>query len=61
VKILVDGKAAGTVSLYGKTAAARQLVWTYVFPTSATHTVSITNIGAKGRPGVNVDAFLTLS
>jgi hypothetical protein len=61
VRVHVDGKLVATVSLYAKTATARQVVWTYAWPTAGRHTVTITNVATKGRPTVNVDAILTLS
>jgi DNA-binding transcriptional regulator YdaS (Cro superfamily) len=61
VRVYVDGRLVATVSLYSKTAAARQVVWTYAFGSAGRHTVTLVNAGVKGRPTVNVDALLTLT
>jgi hypothetical protein len=61
VRMLIDGKAAGSANLYTKTSAVRQVVWAFTFPTAGRHTVTIVNAGTRGRPSVNVDALLTLS
>jgi hypothetical protein len=60
VQVHVDGKLVATVNLYAAQGLARQVVWTYAWPTAGTHTVKITNVGVKARPRANVDALLAL-
>jgi hypothetical protein len=60
VKVYADGRLVATVDLRASKNLARQVVWTYTWPTAGTHTVKVVNVGTKGRPTVTVDALLTL-
>jgi hypothetical protein len=60
VQIRVDGRLVATVDLRSSRLATRQVVWTYAWASTGRHTVTITNLGTRGRPSANVDALVTL-
>jgi hypothetical protein len=60
VQIRVDGRVVATVDLRSSRLATRQIVWTYAWTAAGKHTVTITNLGTKGRPSATVDALVAL-
>jgi hypothetical protein len=60
VKVYINGKIKGTVDLRSATAANRVVVWSLKLSKSATWTVKLVAQGTRGRPQVDVDAFVVL-
>jgi hypothetical protein len=60
VKILVDGRVAGTVDLDARREKNRKVVFTQTFRGSGTHTISVQSMATKTRPIVDVDAFIVI-
>jgi hypothetical protein len=56
--VYVAGVLKATVDLRATSAHTRQVVWSIVYTTSATRTVTIKVLGTAGRPRVDVDGFL---
>jgi subtilisin family serine protease len=59
-QIWVDGALAATVDTYGRTFAARRIVFSRAWATKATHVVKVVVLGTTGRPRVDLDAFLVI-
>ncbi len=59
--VSIDGVSAGTVNTYRSTSAARQVVFSRSWPTSAKRTLEIRTAGTPGHPRVDVDAFVVLT
>ncbi len=59
-QIWVDGALAATVDTYSRTFAARRIVFSRAWSTSATHVVKVVVLGTSGRPRVDLDAFLVI-
>lgn len=60
-RILIDGKEAALIDLGADTESARRLVFTRTWEKSAQRTIQVVLVGTKGRPRVDVDAFLVLA
>ena len=58
--VYVDGAYVKTVDLYAPAAAARRVMFSRIWPDSATRTVTVIVAGTAGRPRVDVDAFTVL-
>jgi len=59
--VYIDGVSAGTVNTYRSTSAARQVVFSRSWPTSAKRTLEIRVAGTPGHPRVDVDAFVVFT
>lgn len=55
-RVLIDGKAAGSLSEYSSVARSRQVVYARGVA-AGTHTITIIVAGTAGRPRVDLDAF----
>lgn len=60
-RILIDGKEVATIDLGAPAESTRQLVFTRTWESSAQRTIRVVLVGTKGRPRVDVDAFLVLA
>ncbi len=60
VKVYIDGKFKATVSLTASATAYRTVVWQYAFATSGKHTVKLLVVATRGKPRVDLDAFVVL-
>ena len=56
--VFVNGTKVGTVDLRAASLRYRNVVWTKVWATSATRTVTIRVKGTTGRPRVDIDGFI---
>ena len=59
-RLYVDDLLVGTVDLHRSSSAARVLVATRTWTSSAAHTVRLVVVGTTGHPRVDVDAFLVM-
>lgn len=59
--VSIGGVSAGTVNTYRSTSAARQVVFSRSWPTSAKRTLEIRVAGTASHPRVDVDAFVVLT
>ncbi len=59
--VYVDGVYEAKVSLYATAYHSKQIVYAASWPKSGTHTIRIVNLGTRGHPRVDVDAFVQLS
>ena len=59
--VFIDGAAAGTVQTNRPSSAARLVVFSRSWPTSAKRTVEIRVLGTSGTPRVDLDAFVVLA
>ena len=59
--VYIDGALAGTVNTYRLTSAARLMVFSRTWATSARHMVEIRVAGTAGHPRVDLDAFVVLT
>jgi len=59
--VYIDGVSAGTVNTYRSTSAARQVVFSRSWSTSAKRTLEIRVAGTPGHPRVDVDAFVVFT
>lgn len=60
-RVYVDRVLAGSVNTYQATTAARVMVFTRSWPTSARRTVEIRVVGTPGHPRVDLDAFVVMT
>ncbi len=60
-RVYVDGTFAGNVDTYRATSAARLMVFTRTWSSSAKHTIEIRTVGTPGNPRVDIDAFVVLT
>jgi thermitase len=60
VKIYVDGSHVKTVSLYRAKTLSRMVIHRAYWAASGAHTVRLVVVGTKGRPRVDLDAFVVL-
>jgi hypothetical protein len=58
--ILVDGKKVATIDLQAAALQERRVVYATRWSSIGNHTVSVVVTGTKGRPRVDVDAFVVL-
>ena len=58
--VYIDGIRVKTVSLYSSTSRSRQVVYTKTWDTVGTHSIRVYVLGTRGRPRVDIDAFLIL-
>lgn len=56
-KIYIDGVYKTTIDTYSSTAKYRQVVYTYNWSTSGTHTIKIVNVGTSGRSRLDIDGL----
>jgi hypothetical protein len=59
--VYVDGVKTATVSLYSRTQQYRRLVFARNWPEAGAHRIVIKVDGTKGRPRVDLDAFVVLN
>lgn len=59
-RIYVDGRYAGSVSLYRTSTSYGRVAFTKAWPSSGRHTIEIRVAGTSGRPRVDVDGFVML-
>ncbi len=59
-RISIDGKEVAVIDLGAATESARRLVFTRTWAVSAERTIQVVLMGTKGRPRVDVDAYLVL-
>ncbi len=59
-RVYVDGVYRATVSLYATTTRARQLVFSYAWASTGTHTIKILVLGTNRHSRVDLDAFVLL-
>lgn len=60
-RVYVDGVLAGTVDTYRTSSAARLMVFSRTWSTSAKRTIEIRAVGTPGNPRVDLDAFVVLT
>lgn len=60
VKIYLSGRLVKTASLYSSSTKYRMVVWQAWWPTSASRTVKLVVVGTRGRPRVDLDAFVVV-
>ena len=60
-RVYVDGVLAGTVDTYRASSAARLMVFSRTWSTSAKRTIEIRAVGTLGNPRVDLDAFVVLT
>ncbi len=60
-RVYVDGVLAGSVDTYRATSAARLMVFSRTWSTSARRTIEIRAAGTPGHPRVDLDAFVVLT
>jgi hypothetical protein len=60
-RVYVDGIFAGNVNTYSTTSAARLMLFTKSWSTSAKRTVEIRAVGTPGHPRVDLDSFVVLT
>jgi hypothetical protein len=60
VKVYLDGAYITTLDLAAPSVAARRLVFSRSWSTSATHTIKLVAVGTAGRPRIDLDAFAVL-
>ena len=56
--IYVGNRKVTTVDLRAATTRPHQVVWMYDAGSAANRTVTVINLGTRGRPAVNVDEFV---
>ncbi len=59
-RIIIDGKEVAVIDLGAPSESARRLVFTRTWEKSAQRTIQVVLVGTKGRPRVDVDAYLVL-
>jgi Stage II sporulation protein len=59
-RIFLDGKRVAIIDLRGSDHRQRQLVWARTWSTAGRHTLRVQSLGTRGRPRVDIDAFLVL-
>jgi hypothetical protein len=59
--VYVDGVYRAKVNLYAATYRSKQIVYAASWAGIGTHTIRIVNLGTRGHPRVDVDAFVRLS
>ncbi|MBF8290053.1 MAG: Metallophosphoesterase, partial [Chloroflexi bacterium] len=59
--VFIDGAFAGNVNTNRSTSAARLIVFSRTWPTSAQRTIEIRTLGTPGNPRVDLDAFVVLT
>jgi beta-N-acetylhexosaminidase len=59
--VYVDGVYRAKVNLYAATYRSRQIVYATSWARIGTHTITIVNLGTRGHPRIDVDAFVRLS
>ncbi|HEX4935376.1 MAG TPA: hypothetical protein VFV33_19480, partial [Gemmatimonadaceae bacterium] len=57
-RIYVDGQHVATVDLQRSSAAHRQVLWARAWAGAGAHSISVQVVGTRGRPRVDVDAFV---
>ncbi len=60
-RVYVDGVLAGTVNTYSPSSAARLMVFSKTWTTSARRTVEIRALGTPGHPRVDLDSFVVVT
>jgi Dual-action HEIGH metallo-peptidase len=60
-KVYIDGVLKKTVNTQTSTSTNRAIVYKISWPTDATHTIKIVNVGTSGHPRITIDGFLTRS
>lgn len=56
--VSIDGGPPETVSLHAGVSSARRIVWSRSWSATTAHTVTISVVGTKGHPRVDLDAFV---
>jgi hypothetical protein len=56
--VYINGSLKATVDLYSAATQKAVVVWSALYSTSATRTITIKVVGTSGRPRVDVDGFL---
>ncbi|MBA3435050.1 MAG: fibronectin type III domain-containing protein [Chloroflexi bacterium] len=59
-RISIDGKEVAVIDLGASTESTRRLIFTRTWAVSAERTIQVVLLGTKGRPRVDVDAYLVL-
>ncbi|WP_229069628.1 peptidoglycan recognition protein [Actinoplanes sp. DH11] len=60
IRVFLDGRDQGVVDLRSSGTRYRQAVWTRMWPTAGTHTVTVQVEGTAGRPSVLLDGLTYL-
>ena len=60
-RVYVDGVLAGSVNTYSTSTAARLMVFSRTWSTSARRTVEIRVVGTSGHPRIDLDSFVVLT
>jgi hypothetical protein len=60
-QIYVNGALKATVDLYAAAYQNQRVVWTGSWASSATRTVTVRVVGTRGRPRIDLDAFVVVS
>lgn len=58
VRVLLDGRPAGTVDLSAAGRQPRRIVFSRSFAEAGPHTITIEVVGTAGRPAVDIDAIV---
>jgi hypothetical protein len=59
--VYVDGTYRTTINLHTPTYHARRIVYALHWSGNGSHTLRIVNLGTKGHPRIDVDAFVRLT
>ena len=59
-RIIIDGRRVAVVDLRRGRHSQRHLVWARAWSTSGRHTLRVEVLGTRGRPRVDLDAFLVM-
>jgi subtilisin family serine protease len=57
-QLFVDGAYIGTINLYARTSASRQVIFSRYFAAGGSHRISLTVLGTGSHPRVSLDAFV---
>jgi hypothetical protein len=60
-RVYVDGTLVGTVNTYSASTAARLMLFSKTWSSSAKRTVEIRTLGTLGHPRVDIDAFVVIT
>jgi hypothetical protein len=60
-RVMVDGTVVDTIDTRSSARHHRRVVWAGELPSAGRHTVRVVNLGTRGRPRIDVDAFLVSS
>jgi Dual-action HEIGH metallo-peptidase len=60
-KVYIDGVLKKTINTQTTTATNRAIVYKIGWPSDATHTIKIVNVGTSGHPRITIDGFLRRS